>query len=99
MKKPKLDWKEIYIVKGWQTKVIKGIGVFFPKLKENICTYDDYWLVFINDNPIPEKVYKTEVFEDHQKAINQIIIEKQQYLKFCSEQVLEYSKKVNELSR
>ena len=36
IKVPKLIWKEVYIVKGWQTEIIKGIGVFFPKLQEGI---------------------------------------------------------------
>lgn len=46
---------------------IKGIGVFFPKLQEGICTYEDYWLVFIENSLVPEKIHKTEVFEDLSK--------------------------------
>lgn len=99
MKKPKLIWKEVYIVKGWQTKIVKGIGTFFPEIKESICTYENCWLVFIENSPVPEKIYKTEVFEDFDKALAAVQNEKQKYLKFCSEQVDEYSKKVNELTK
>jgi len=99
IKVPNLIWKEVYIVKGWQTEIIKGIGVFFPKLQEGICTYEDYWLVFIENSLVPEKIYKTEVFEDLSKATYQIQKEKENYLKFCNEQVLKYSQKVTELTK
>lgn len=99
IKQPKLEWKQVYIVKGWQTKIIKGIGVFFPNITEGICTYENSWLVFIDNSTTPERVHSSEVFEDKSAALLQVQKEKDNYLEFCKKQVLEYSNKVTELTK
>lgn len=97
MKKPKLELKQVWIVEGWSTKIKKGWGLFFPELKESICSYSDYWLVFIDNEPAPKKIYKNEVFEDENKAYLALNNEKSKYKKHLQEQIEKNTKELKSL--
>lgn len=97
MKKPKLEFKRVWIVSGWATKIKIGWGVFFPELKESICTYSDYWLVFIDGETMPTKIYKNEVFEDENKAYLAFNSEKSKYKKYLQEQIEKNTEQLKQL--
>jgi len=97
MKKPKLEFKQVWVVEGWQTKLITGMGVFFPQTND----YSDFngcWLVFFDGNAHPKKYYKSVIYEDEEQAQMQLNREKKSYAKYLQEEIEKTTKKLKELN-
>jgi hypothetical protein len=97
MKKPKLQFKEVFIVDGWATEIEKGIGVYFDTVKEGICDYSNCWLVWVNGSNVPERIYENKVFTNYQNAIAQLNKEKTSYKAYLEKQIKECSENLKKL--
>ncbi len=97
MKKPKLEFKEVFVVEGWATEIQQGVGVYFDTVKEGLCDYSNCWLVWINGSNVPERIYETKVFTNHQDAITQLKKEKNSYKDYLEKQIKQCSENLKNL--
>ena len=97
IKKPKLNFQEVYVVKTWGEKIGKGVGVFFPSLQEGLCEYQDYWLVWIENKSMPQKIHTSDVFTDYEKAFKKLSDTKIDYINFLKKEIEKNTKKIKEL--
>ena len=97
IKKPKLNFQEVYVVKDWSHKIEKGVGVFFPILKEGLCDYQNYWLVWIDNDANPKKIYKSEVFIDYNEALKRLRETKTDYINYLKKEIENKNQLLKEL--
>ena len=97
MKKPKLVFQEVYIVEDWATEIKKGIGIYFPELKEYLVSYSNTWLIWLNGESTPERFYSSKVFTDYGKAFNKLEEEKKKYIKYLQEDIEKKTERLKEL--
>lgn len=97
MQKPKLEFKQVWVVEGWQTELITGVGVFFLQT-ENYSDFNGSWLIFFEGNPHPKKYYKSVVYEDEGQAQMQLNREKKSYTKYLQEEIEKITQKLKSLN-
>jgi len=86
MKKPKLEFKQVWIVEGWQTESRTGMGTFFPPT-EKYSDFNESWLVFFDGETYPKKFYKSVVFENEVQAEAELTRQKASYAKYLKEEI------------
>lgn len=96
--KPILLFTEAFVVRGWDTEMKTGCAHKFTALVDGICSYENKYLFYENNKTDAMIVSGYDIVFTKAKADEKLREEKQKYLKFCKEQVAEYTEKVKSLT-